>query len=576
MAAEKNAPLIVHGDQSILLDIHTPLADQARKAIAPFAELEKSPEHIHTYRLSHLSLWNAAAAGYDTPHILSLLSEYSRYPLPSDMERKVAEIMGRYGMLSLVESNAQGAANKIAWGQDNEIPLLLLVHDTFLFRMLRDNSGLHNLISPAPAGSAGRGADSSKAFFVSPKYRGKIKQELIRIGYPIQDLIPLRDGLPCAMKLTSAVRQRDYQIQAVDAFLGNLEKGTGYGTIVLPCGSGKTVVGIEVMRRLETSTLILCPNITALHQWKTELLNKTTLSEDDIGEYNARTKDVRKVTISTYQILTWRSRKGGEFPHLSLMTGHQWGLIIYDEVHLLPAPVFSMTAEVQAVRRLGLTATLVREDGREREVFSLVGPKRFDVPWKDLEGRGWISRAICKEIRVELPESLQTDYALAEKRKQYRIASENPRKLDILTYLIRHHAQDQILVIGQYISQLHTVQKHLNAPIITGATSDTNRTALYDRFRNGDIRILIVSKVANFAIDLPDASVAIQISGTFGSRQEEAQRLGRILRPKKHAAYFYTLISRYTSEEDFGINRQKFLAEQGYSYILELWEDEKT
>ncbi|MGI9256640.1 MAG: DNA repair helicase XPB [Salinispira sp.] len=565
MSTKANAPLIINNDQSILLDLHASQVEQARKAIAPFAELEKSPTHIHTYRLSRLSLWNAAAAAYDTRKILSRLTTYSRYPLPPDLEHKIDEIMGRYGMLILVRADNTPSAHS------KKIPLILQVHDDFLFQTLKNNKNLRAFIVPASGDSP---ASESTSFFVSPMYRGKIKQKLMELGYPVKDLIPLQDGPPCDIHLNPGVQQRDYQIQAVDAFLGNLEEGTGYGTIVLPCGSGKTVVGIEVMCKLKTSTLILCPNISALHQWKRELLEKTTLSEEDIGEYSARKKEIRPITISTYQILIWRPHKHGDFPHFDLITHYSWGLIIYDEVHLLPAPIFSITTEVQAVRRLGLTATLIREDGREHEVFSLVGPKRFDVPWKDLEGRGWISEAICKEIRVELPADIQADYALAEKRKKYRIASENPRKLTVLDYLIHHHSQDQILVIGQYLDQLHTVQKRLKAPIITGKTPTTVRNDLYEQFRNNHIRILIASKIANFAIDLPDASVAIQISGTFGSRQEEAQRLGRILRPKKHSAYFYTLISRYTTEEEFGINRQKFLAEQGYSYFLELWENE--
>lgn len=385
MPIDPNAPLIIQGDQSILLDLHAPRAGQARKAIAPFAELEKSPEHIHSYRLSHLSLWNAAAAGYDTGQVMDRLSEYSRYALPPGLEQKIAEIMSRYGMLSLSLGRMAEQAGQA--GQAAEVPtrpLLLQVHNDLLFQSLKNDARLLKLITPVQ-NSPDTGANS-QAFLLSPMYRGRIKQELIRLGYPIEDLIPLREGSPCDMELKQTVEIRDYQQQAADAFLGNLEGGTGYGTIVLPCGSGKTVLGIEVMCRLKTSTLILCPNVSALHQWKRELLHKTTLREEDIGEYNAKKKEIRPITISTYQILTWRPDTKENFPHFNLITDHDWGLLIYDEVHLLPAPVFRITAEVQALRRLGLTATLVREDGKEKEVFSLVGPKRFDVPWKDLEG----------------------------------------------------------------------------------------------------------------------------------------------------------------------------------------------
>ena len=556
MPDKPDAPLIVQGDQSILLDLHAPEANQARKAIVPFAELEKSPEHIHSYRLSSLSLWNAAAAGYKTPQVIARLEQYSRYALPSGLEQKIQETMSRYGMISLVSYGDEK--------QPEQQPLLLEVHDAHLFDVLKNQKKIQALTIPST---------NTRGFLIHPMNRGRIKQELIQSGYPVEDLIPLRNGAPCEMELRENVQIRDYQSQAAESFLGNLEGGTGYGTIVLPCGSGKTVVGIDIMSRLKTECLILCPNVSALHQWKRELLDKTTLNEDDIGEYSAQKKEIRPVTVSTYQILIWRPNPEAKFPHFDLITRSHWGLIIYDEVHLLPAPVFRMTIEVQTVRRLGLTATLVREDGKEREVFSLVGPKRFDVPWKDMEAHGWISQAICKEIRVELPDELHRAYALADKRRKYRVASENPKKFEVLDYLIHHHGQDQILVIGQYLKQLHEIQKRIDAPIITGQTAVSLRDELYDQFRNGDIRILIVSKVANFAIDLPDASVAIQVSGSFGSRQEEAQRLGRILRPKDHSSYFYSLISRYTVEEEFGINRQKFLAEQGYAYQLELWED---
>jgi DNA excision repair protein ERCC-3 len=566
MFSSPGSPLIIQGDQSILLDLHDPLADEARKAIAPFAELEKSPEHIHSYRLNPLSLWNAAAAGYDTGQIMEILDGYSRYPIPESVERSVRETMGRFGLISLKPSAQISEATAGLY--------FLEVADRRLYEILDNQRSFKKLVIPAENISA-----THRGFLIHPLQRGTVKQELIRMGYPVRDLIPLRPGetLELTARETALSGKpfeiRDYQRQAAESFLGDLQGGTGYGTIVLPCGGGKTIVGIDVMVRLGTHTLILAPNVSAVHQWKRELLDKTSLTEDQIGEYSGQVKEIRPVTIATYQILIYRPEVDGPFPHFALVTRESWGLIIYDEVHLLPAPIFRVTAEIQAVRRLGLTATLVREDGRETEVFSLVGPKRFDVPWKDLENRGWISEAICKEIRVELPDELQVPYATADKRKKYRIASENPRKFAIVDYLIHHHPQDQILIIGQYLDQLDAVRRRLGSPIITGKTPTGERDELYQRFRDGDIRILIVSKVANFAIDLPDASVAIQISGSFGSRQEEAQRLGRILRPKDHSAYFYSLISRYTVEEEFGMNRQKFLAEQGYAYLLDVWDD---
>lgn len=565
MFESSGRPLIIQGDQSIMLDLHDAQADSARKAIAPFAELEKSPEHFHSYRLTPLSLWNAAAAGMGADEIVATLDKYSRYPLPSNVEHMAREYLSRFGMIQLIPGGDVS--------QGNESLYFLRVLSPTLFAILDNQRNFKKLVIPAQSLS-----ESNQGFFIHPMQRGTVKQELIRLGYPVEDLIPLRSGEPHAMErreITTRGAQfeiRDYQMQAVDSFLGNLQGGTGYGTVVLPCGGGKTIVGIDAMTRLGTQTLILAPNVSAVHQWKRELLDKTDLKEEDVGEYSGQRKEIRPVTIATYQILVYRSEADGSYPHFNIVTREAWGLIIYDEVHLLPAPIFRVTAEIQSVRRLGLTATLVREDGKEREVFSLVGPKRFDVPWKDLESRGWISEALCKEIRVDLPADQQVPYATADKRQKYRVAAENPRKMEIMDYLIHHHGDDQILVIGQYLDQLNEAQKRLNAPIITGKTANSERDRLYQQFRDREIRVLIVSKVANFAIDLPDASVAIQLSGTFGSRQEEAQRLGRILRPKDRPAYFYTLVSRFTLEEEFGMNRQKFLAEQGYEYTLDVWD----
>lgn len=417
-----------------------------------------------------------------------------------------------------------------------------------------------------------------EGFLIDLVNRGTVKLALIKLGYPVKDEAPLKDGDPLKLTLADKTKAgapfqvRDYQSEAAETFVSDGRPGTGFGTLVLPCGSGKTIVGIEVMKRMQTKTLILATNVAAAHQWIREILDKTSLTEEEVGEYSGRQKEIKPVTVATYQVITWRPNKEEAFPHFPIFHKQKWGLIIYDEVHLLPAPVFRVTAEIQAVRRLGLTATLVREDGREDEVFSLVGPKRFDIPWKEMEARGWIAEAFCREIRVPLPQDRMLEYATSSQRQGYRIASENPAKIDIAEFLLAHHRGEPALVIGQYLSQLKELSQALNAPIITGKTPNKEREVLYNRFRSGEIKILVVSKVANFSIDLPDASIAIQVSGTFGSRQEEAQRLGRILRPKGRNSYFYTLVSAFTSEETFATNRQKFLTEQGYKYTIEQWE----
>jgi DNA excision repair protein ERCC-3 len=407
--------------------------------------------------------------------------------------------------------------------------------------------------------------------------RGTVKRELIRVGWPVQDEAPLLKGEDLEIKMRERCSSgrdfvpRDYQVTAARAVVGSGDNGTGYGVVVLPCGSGKTIVGMLIMSMLKTNTLILTTNVAAVHQWIEELLDKTELTREQIGEYSGDCKSVAPVTVATYQIISWRPEKNADFPHFRLFRERAWGLVIYDEVHLLPAPVFRVTAELQAIRRLGLTATLIREDGEEDAVFSLVGPKRYDVPWKDLEDKGWIAEALCTEIRLDLPENLRIPYATAAPRDKYRIAAENPLKENIVLQLIENHPEDQILVIGQYLTQLNSLAKILNAPIITGKTPNAERERIYSSFRKGELRVHVVSKVANFAIDLPDASMAVQVSGSFGSRQEEAQRLGRILRPKGHNAWFYSLVSGYTVEEEFAANRQKFLTEQGYKYSIQSW-----
>ncbi|MDR3160290.1 MAG: DEAD/DEAH box helicase [Spirochaetaceae bacterium] len=566
MAIDPANPLIVQSDRTLLLDVHAPRAEDARAAIMPFAELEKSPEHIHTYRISALSLWNAASAGFSPRDILSALENYSRYPVPPGIAEGFSDTMARYGKIRLLAEPPLLAEPEPEPEPDQPETLFLTAADEAILAEIGAARSLQKYLERA-----------GKGFRLRLTDRGSVKRELIKLGWPVKDEAPLIDGEPLEIALREEnslgrpFAPRDYQVEAARTVLGDGGPGTGYGVVVLPCGSGKTVVGMTFMTLIRTNTLILTTNVAAVHQWIEELLDKTSLAPEDIAEYTGDSKAVAPVTIATYQILTWRPRKEGDFPHFKLFRERPWGLIIYDEVHLLPAPVFRVTAELQAVRRLGLTATLVREDGAEDAVFSLVGPKRYDVPWKDLEHKGWIAEALCIEIRLDLPEKLRIPYAVASPREKYRIASENPLKETIAAQLVENHGEDHILVIGQYISQLESLARLLKSPLITGKTPNAERERIYRAFKQGEVRVIVVSKVANFAIDLPDASMAIQVSGSFGSRQEEAQRLGRILRPKGRNSYFYTLVSRETLEEDFAANRQKFLAEQGYKYSLQHW-----
>lgn len=549
-------PLIVQSDGSILLDVHDAGAETARSAIAGFTELVKSPEHMHTYRITPLSVWNGASAGLSLDSILHELSSYSRFPVPDNVTFQVKDLYERYGIISMHATS------------EDRI-LELQVHSKDVLAELQENRDLAKLTEP-----------SENGFRLHMYQRGTVKQTLIHIGYPVKDLAPLSRGEDFNFSLRETTQSgrpfapRDYQKQAVDSFAGDGRPGTGFGTVVLACGAGKTIVGIEAMHRLQTSTLILTTNIAAVHQWIRELVDKTDIPREHIGEYTGEHKEIKPITVATYQILVWRPDVESDFPHFSIFSKRQWGLILYDEVHLLPAPIFRVTAEIQAVRRLGLTATLVREDGLEGDVFSLVGPKRYDVPWKELEARGWIAAAECREIRVPLPSDLKIPYATADKRAKFRIASENPLKIEATKLLIAKHPRENILVIGQYVNQLKELAAELKAPLITGSTPNQKREIIYQQFRDGEQRIIVVSKVANFAIDLPDASMAIQVSGTFGSRQEEAQRLGRILRPKERNALFYSLVTRFTTEEEFSANRQKFLTEQGYKYHIELYDPE--
>ena len=553
MVENSMKPLIVQGDSTILLEVHNNGFEEARAAISPFCELEKSPEHIHTYRISPLSLWNGASAGIGANEILETLDQFSRYPIPENVSFRIKDLISRFGKLKLKET------------EDPEV-LQLHINDKLIEAEIGANKKLAKYLT--------KHGDS---FLLKLYDRGTIQLELIKLGYPIEDLATLKKGDPLDFSLRkkrldgSDFKIREYQIDAARAFVGENRPGTGFGTIVLPCGSGKTIVGMTIMDLLKTNTLILTTNVAAVHQWIDELTDKSSLTREDIGEYTGDKKVIKGVTIGTYQILVWRKDKESPYKHFQLFRERNWGLIIYDEVHLLPAPVFRVTAELQTVRRVGLTATLVREDGAEENVFSLVGPKRFEIPWKQLEAQGWIAEAICHEIRIDLPENKKIEYAISDTRKKFRIASENPLKTEITSELISNHREDSILVIGQYIDQLQKISQALKAPIITGKTPNKERELIFEDFRQKKIHVLVVSKVANFAINLPDASVAIQISGTFGSRQEEAQRLGRILRPKEKNSFFYSVVSRYTVEEEYAANRQQFLTEQGYKYHIEMW-----
>ncbi|MFT4135001.1 DNA repair helicase XPB [Microbacterium sp.] len=536
-----DGPLIVQSDRTVLLEVAHPDAETARHELAIFAELERAPEHIHTYRITRLGLWNARAAGHDADDMLAALERWSRFPVPPSVSIDVRETVGRYGRL-VIERDAEGA-------------LILRSTDAAVLAEVARNKRIQPLLIGHP---------SPGAYVVDPWARGHIKQELLKIGWPAEDHAGYTPGTPHEIELREdGWTLRPYQRQAVDIF----SEG-GSGVVVLPCGAGKTLVGAAAMARTKTTTLVLVTNTVSARQWRDELLTRTSLTPEEIGEYSGQLKEIRPVTIATYQILT--AKRKGQYAHLALLDALDWGLIVYDEVHLLPAPVFKLTADLQARRRLGLTATLVREDGREGDVFSLIGPKRFDAPWKQIEAQGFISPAVCYEVRVDLPPDDRLEYAAAPDDARYRLAATAAAKIDVVRDLVARHPGEQILVIGQYLDQIGELADALDAPQITGTTPVDERELLYSAFRQRKIPLLVVSKVANFSIDLPEASVAIQVSGTFGSRQEEAQRLGRLLRPTSDGttASFYTLIARDTIDQDFAQNRQRFLAEQGYSYTI--------
>ncbi|WP_431932199.1 DNA repair helicase XPB [Nonomuraea jabiensis] len=536
-----DGPLIVQSDKTLLLEVDHERADDCRKAIAPFAELERAPEHVHTYRVTPLALWNARAAGHDAEQVIDALIGFSRYPVPHALLVDIAETMARYGRLRLEKDPVNG--------------LVLTSTDRAVLEEVLRSKKIQPMLGER------LGADS---VIVHPSDRGNVKQALLKLGWPAEDLAGYVDGEHHPIKLLQeGWALRPYQQEAADAFWHG-----GSGVVVLPCGAGKTIVGAAAMAHAQATTLILVTNTVSAHQWKTELIKRTSLTEDEIGEYSGSKKEIRPVTIATYQVMT--TRRKGVYSHLELFDARDWGLIVYDEVHLLPAPIFRMTADLQARRRVGLTATLVREDGREGDVFSLIGPKRYDAPWKEMENQGWIAPADCVEVRVTLTDEERLAYAMAESEERYRFCATTPSKTHVTEALVRRHLGEQVLVIGQYIDQLDELGEHLNAPVIKGETRVKERERLYQAFRDKEIQVLVVSKVANFSIDLPEAAIAIQVSGTFGSRQEEAQRLGRVLRPKADGggARFYTVVSRDTVDQEFAAHRQRFLAEQGYAYQI--------
>lgn len=540
MAAHQAGPLIVQSDRTVLLELDNPLAQAARHAIAVFADLERAPEHVHTYRIARLGLWNARAAGHTSAEVLSTLDEYSKFPVPDVVRTEIVDSMARYGLLGI--------------DRDGDALILRSGNPAVLAEVVAQPKIAEHLTEQRQDGS----------WVIAPWSRGLLKQALLKLGWPADDLAGYTPGEPFDIALTpEGWSLRPYQQEAADRF-----DAGGSGVVVLPCGAGKTIVGAAAMAKASRNTLILVTNTVSARQWRDELIARTTLTAEDIGEYSGESKEIKPVTIATYQILTTRRR--GQYAHLDVLDARDWGLVVYDEVHLLPAPVFKLTADLQARRRLGLTATLIREDGREGDVFSLIGPKRFDAPWKELEAQGFISPAECIEVRVAMPDDERLSYAAATDQDRYRLASSSPAKLDVIRRILGDHPDEPTLIIGQYLDQIAEVSTALGVPSLTGETPVPERERLFSAFRDGSISTLVVSKVANFSVDLPDASVAVQISGSFGSRQEEAQRLGRILRPKgaDTVAHFYTLVMRDTVDQDFALNRQRFLAEQGYRYTI--------
>ncbi len=547
-------PVIVQGDGKVLLETRHPRFDEARDFLARFAELESSPDLLHTYRITPLSLWNAASAGMTRDEIVEVLRGLSKFDIPADVQRNIDDTIGRYGLVQLHPHPKEPDALRVSF------------RTLYVEKLVKKTKTGQELLQP----------DGRRFWKIDKGMRGIFKQRMLLENWPIEDLAGFSEGEPLTFSLRPTMKSngkpfviRHYQREAVDRWYMGGQPSGGHGVVVLPCGAGKTIVSMVAMAECQTHTLIVCNNQTAVNQWVRELLDKTTLTRSQIGTYTGTEKNIRPVTVATYQVLTWRRSKHADYEHLHLFRDHNWGLLIYDEVHLLPAPVFGATAELQGVRRLGVTATLIREDGREGDVFSLVGPKRYDLPWQLLEKQGFVAEAHCYEVRVPFRREDRERYERASAMEQFRLASENPVKIDVVESLVERHKDDLVLIIGTYLSQLKRLAKDLDAPLITGATPHRTRDALFARFRKGEIKVLVVSKVANFAIDLPDANVAIQVSGSFGSRQEEAQRLGRILRPKERDAIFYTVVTADTKEQEFAMKRQLFLTEQGYRYHIE-------
>ncbi len=556
MSTEEKS-LIVQSDGTLLLEVHHPTAQRLRHELAAFAHLEKSPEYFHEYRITPISLWNAAQSGWSQQRIIDLLEDNARYPVPKALIEIIEKALANFGRFELVRDEDTGSL-RLRPRDVSDDHLSLLANRPSLAKIL---------VTPG----------EENDFIIDPAHRGALKVAMIRSGFPIADRAGFKTGASVGVEFdeASGFELRNYQVESVDSFFSDQGGGGGSGVVVLPCGAGKTMVGIGLIEKLRCQTLILAPNITSVRQWRKEIIRWTNLGEDDVAEYSGARKDIAPITVATYQITAHRKSKTDEFTHLDLFSNNDWGLIIYDEVHMLPAPVFRFTAEIQARRRLGLTATLVREDGREDEVFTLIGPRIYDMPWRDLEREGFIAKVRCVEVRLDLPEEERDTYLAADRRHRFRISSENPMKLNRLHTILARHKGDRILVIGQYLRQLRAVARSIGAPLITGHTPQDERERLYAAFRAGEVPVLIVSKVGNFAVDLPDASVAVQISGTYGSRQEEAQRLGRVLRPKSDGreATFYSLVTRDSRDQDFALRRQRFLMEQGYQYEIEEQEE---
>ncbi|OHD19807.1 MAG: helicase [Spirochaetes bacterium GWD1_27_9] len=561
IVANPSNPLIIQSDSSLLLEVYNEKFEIVRNELTKFAELIKSPEHIHTYKISALSLWNAAAAGVTLNGILDFLNTHSKFDLPQNVMIEIKTIYNRFGIVEIVKY------------EQNPTKLILNIKDSNVEKEIISNPKLKKFLIEKI---------EPQKYLINLLERGDLKIACFNYNIPVYDIAGYTDGEPLDIKIRDVAlsghrfKLRDYQLMAADAFYMSGTNMGGHGTIVLPCGAGKTIVGIDIMSKIKTNTLILCTSVSAVHQWIREILDKTHLTENEVGEYTGDKKEIKSVTVCTYQILIYRKSKEDDFTHFSVFQSNKWGFIIYDEVHLLPAPIFKITGEIQSTRRLGLTATLVREDEHEKDVFCLIGPKKFDTPWKVLEKQGWISEAKCFEIKLPLPKEQLMEYLIADQKVKFNIAAKNTLKYQVVKDILLRHYGLSILVIGHFIDQLKEISEEIKAPLITGKTVNSIRDQLYKKFRNGEHKVLVVSKVANFSIDLPEASVLIQLSGTYGSRQEEAQRLGRILRPKENnVSYFYSLTTRDSIEEEYAHKRQRFLAEQGYSYEIDFWKQEE-